>query len=108
MKKTIALILALAMLLGLSSCGGNIGNTAYRPMNDIVLSKTNKTDSIDSDKPFPGDKFINPLSGELSPDSLRQNPGDNVVVAAVHLMKQHRHHLRRSDTSPQGPRRTAA
>ena len=70
MKKTIALILALAMLLGLSSCGGNIGNTAYRPMNDIVLSKTNKTDSIDSDKPFPGDKFINPLSGELSDRDL--------------------------------------
>ena len=66
MKKTIALVLALAMLLGLSSCGEGIANTAVRPINDIVLSKTNKTDSVDSEKPFPGDKFINPLSGELT------------------------------------------
>ena len=66
MKRITALILALVMVLLCTGCGEGIANNTVRPINDIVLSKTGKEGSVDSTAPFPGDKFINPLSGELT------------------------------------------
>ena len=67
MKKITAFILAAVILLLSAGCEEvTIAANAARPINDIVLSKTGKASSIDSEAPFPGDKFINPLSGELT------------------------------------------
>lgn len=65
MKKTLALILAAVMLcVMLAGCETVMPNAGHQ-LNRIVLSKSGKEGCVDETAPFPGDKFVNPLSGQL-------------------------------------------
>ena len=69
MKKTAAAALALALVLTLSACTTVMPNAGHQ-LNRIVLSKSGKEGTVDETAPFPGDKFINPLSGQLTDKDL--------------------------------------
>ena len=65
MKKRLTLILAAVMLcMLLTGCETVMPNAGHQ-LNRIVLSKSGKAGTVDETAPFPGDKFINPLSGQL-------------------------------------------
>ena len=70
MKKTLALILAAVILcVMLAGCETVMPNAGHQ-LNRIVLSKSGKEGTVDETAPFPGDKFINPLSGQLTDTDL--------------------------------------
>ncbi len=65
MKRVTALILTAVMLcMLLTGCETVMPNAGHQ-LNRIVLSKSGKEGTVDETAPFPGDKFINPLSGQL-------------------------------------------